>query len=116
MSEKYNCPNCGAPIGYSDKCEYCGTVLRWTPMISIEYIPKNLHVRQMAVATKISEQDEEVIREIGAARGGDWIIRELSKRLAEEIISEKAFKLTHSFDFRENAHILRMSTYMGVER
>lgn len=27
----YNCPNCAAPIGYSDKCEYCGTLLRWIP-------------------------------------------------------------------------------------
>lgn len=116
MKKDYNCPNCGAPIGYSDKCEYCGTLLRWTPMISIEYIPKNLHVRQMAVVTKISELDEELIREVGVARGGDWLIRELGKRLAEGIISEKAFKLDHSYDFRENASVLRMSTYVGVEK
>ena len=116
MSEKYNCPNCGAPIGYSDKCEYCGTRIRWTPIISIEYIPKNLHVRQMAVVTKISELDEELIREVGVARGGDRLIRELGERLAEGIISEKAFKLSHSYDFCENAHVLRMSTYVGVER
>ena len=31
MKRRYNCPNCGAPIGYSPKCEYCGTVFEWIP-------------------------------------------------------------------------------------
>ena len=26
MKEKTNCPNCGAPLDESGKCEYCGTV------------------------------------------------------------------------------------------
>ena len=25
MSNQLNCPNCGAPLGLSDRCEYCGT-------------------------------------------------------------------------------------------
>ena len=25
MAQQLNCPNCGAPLGISDKCEYCGT-------------------------------------------------------------------------------------------
>lgn len=33
MSENYNCPNCGAPIGYQDKCEYCGTRIEWRPYV-----------------------------------------------------------------------------------
>lgn len=37
----YNCPNCAAPIGYSDKCPYCGTVLRWMPFLSIDTIYLN---------------------------------------------------------------------------
>lgn len=32
MDRKYNCPNCGAPIGYSSICPYCGTTLFWLPM------------------------------------------------------------------------------------
>ena len=27
----YNCPNCGAPIGFTDKCEYCATRIEWRP-------------------------------------------------------------------------------------
>ena len=27
MSQKTNCPNCGAPIPANGRCEYCGTVL-----------------------------------------------------------------------------------------
>jgi len=25
LKDELNCPNCGAPLGLSDKCEYCGT-------------------------------------------------------------------------------------------
>lgn len=25
MAQQLNCPNCGAPLGLSDRCEYCGT-------------------------------------------------------------------------------------------
>ena len=25
MAQELNCPNCGAPLGLSDRCEYCGT-------------------------------------------------------------------------------------------
>ena len=32
MNKEYNCPNCGAPIGYSSKCQYCGTLLDWIPV------------------------------------------------------------------------------------
>lgn len=46
MKEMYNCPNCGAPIGYSPKCEYCGTVLRWLPFesktINLVVYPKDV--------------------------------------------------------------------------
>lgn len=29
----YNCPNCGAPIGFTEKCEYCGTRIEWRPYV-----------------------------------------------------------------------------------
>jgi hypothetical protein len=31
--EGYNCPNCGAPIGFTDKCDYCGTRIEWRPYV-----------------------------------------------------------------------------------
>ena len=39
MSENYNCPNCGAPIGYTEKCDYCGTRIEWRPYV-IHLAPK----------------------------------------------------------------------------
>ena len=27
-----NCPNCAAPIGYSEVCPYCGTAINWIPI------------------------------------------------------------------------------------
>lgn len=40
----YNCPNCGAPIGYSEICQYCGTRLSWVPFTSVkvEICPKTI--------------------------------------------------------------------------
>ena len=29
MNKLTNCPNCGAPLGHSSKCEYCGTVFHF---------------------------------------------------------------------------------------
>lgn len=37
--QRYNCPNCSAPIGISPVCEYCGTRLEWLPIIKFESIP-----------------------------------------------------------------------------
>lgn len=51
MSENYNCPNCGAPIGYTDKCEYCGTRIEWSPYV-IHLAPK-LHYHKVYDASVI---------------------------------------------------------------
>ena len=42
--KRYNCPNCGAPIGYSEICQYCGTRLNWIPFtgVKIEIAPKTI--------------------------------------------------------------------------
>jgi len=37
--QRYNCPNCSAPIGISPVCEYCGTRLEWLPIIKFESEP-----------------------------------------------------------------------------
>ncbi len=36
MKHMHNCPNCGAPYGLGDKCQYCGTYL-----LDISTIPIN---------------------------------------------------------------------------
>lgn len=37
--QRYNCPNCSAPIGVSPVCEYCGTRLEWLPIIKFDSEP-----------------------------------------------------------------------------
>lgn len=49
--KEYNCPNCGAPIGYGSKCEYCGTQLGWMP---IELSPVKIVVQQPRMKTYVS--------------------------------------------------------------
>jgi hypothetical protein len=49
--EGYNCPNCGAPIGYQDQCEYCGTRIEWRPCV-IHLAPK-LHYHKVYDASVI---------------------------------------------------------------
>lgn len=42
--KNYNCPNCGAPIGYTEICQYCGTRLNWIPFtaVKVEICPRKI--------------------------------------------------------------------------
>ena len=59
MAKKYNCPNCGAPIGYSEVCSYCGTRLNWVPFTSVkvEICPKKIVNLDAAVAVPFSAKE-----------------------------------------------------------
>ena len=61
MSERYNCPNCGAPIGYAPRCQYCGTLLNWIP-VTVEFIAQPMNVKKL-VARRIV--DKEDVRRLG---------------------------------------------------
>ena len=52
-NRQYNCPNCGAPIGYSETCQYCGTRLFWYPVTKIEFLPVNRKVEKLRAETVI---------------------------------------------------------------
>lgn len=56
MSEKYNCPNCGAPIGYSPHCQYCGTLLNWIPT-TVKYIAEPRDVKKLVGQHTVSRRD-----------------------------------------------------------
>lgn len=97
----YNCPNCAAPIGYSPKCEYCGTVLRWIPTCEIKtvYVNVNKIVAHVAVPSPILE-----------AKGAeDFVLARLKSQLAErlpEIWTVKAEKDLHRDETVYRAEIL----------
>ena len=106
MSEKYNCPNCGAPIGFGSICEYCGTVLHWIPSMYIEYIPKHLNVREACVATRVRNIDTYEL-------SGGEVVRHLADKLTDFIIQERAFDLIVTDDLYTDEKIIRMRTFIG---
>ena len=106
---KYNCPNCGAPIGVSSKCEYCGTVLKWVPLTTVEFVPANLHVRQAAVETRIPFDYVDHVSKTD-------VLRNLTQKLSEYIVENKAFDLYTYKDLQDLSCVVRMRTFVGVER
>lgn len=84
MSENYNCPNCGAPIGFTEKCEYCGTRIEWRPYV-IHLAPQlYYHKTHEASAVGTLPRDmakHEPMREMVRARLGEKIGEQIAKHL-----------------------------------
>ena len=108
MSKQYNCPNCGAPMGYAEKCEYCGTLLNWIPTMQIEYVPKNLNVREAKCCVRISKDQVDEI-------SFEDILKDLSQKLADFIVKQKAYRLSKTYDWIRDCQAYIMKTYIGVE-
>lgn len=89
--EVYNCPNCGAPIGYSKVCQYCGTRLRWKPEVTtIEYVPKIEGRHTISVRSSmpsIADNHPEVI---------GMVMKDMADEIAKDI--PKYWTFTESFD------------------
>ncbi len=64
MSDKYNCPNCGAPIGYTERCAYCGTVLNWIPTVHVVYETAVYTKRVLQAQACVPVEDVEHIGEV----------------------------------------------------
>lgn len=90
MSIIYNCPNCGAPIGYSEICPYCGTRLRWEPQVSVvEFKPIN--ERRHTIAARVDIPDSSSVSE-------DKIRKELERQLSE--LLHEYWTIYKDYDFR----------------
>ena len=76
----YNCPNCGAPIGYSPVCQYCGTRLDWLPFKEVDILihPKHINFITGEVSAFVGNEVPQEIRDRVAFRG-------LVERLAENV-------------------------------
>lgn len=88
MTESYNCPNCGAPIGYSPQCLYCGTLLKWIPTTAIIFKAESDNVKKLVCRIRY---DNGLLSYVGAEVGR----RHAEKELAEQM----AKKLTEVWDF-----------------
>lgn len=88
----YNCPNCGAPIGYSPVCQYCGTRLDWMPFKEVDILIKPKHINMITVEASAFVGDEvpPEIRDKVAFRG-------LVERLAENVA--KACRINRDDDW-----------------
>lgn len=79
---KYNCPNCGAPIGYSEFCSYCGTRLDWMPFTSVkvEICPKKIVTLKAVVEVPFSAKEY-----LDPVEYNRMVMRQLVDKLAEGI-------------------------------
>lgn len=76
---EYNCPNCGAPIGYAEICPYCKTRLNWTPTVEILYTPTRYSQSKIEARAKVYLED---LRN-GLKEG--TVLESLRRQLAEQI-------------------------------
>lgn len=76
--ESYNCPNCGAPIGYQDRCEYCGTRIEWRPY-EIHLAPRLCYCKTHCASAigKVEKRTDPLLMEIAK--------RELFERLSSQL-------------------------------
>lgn len=89
MSVPTNCPNCGAPLGRSSKCGYCGTVVEngaaFRPMEIVAIRP---NMRKLDLQAKVlldPHLDENVQFPIVAARLKADMVHKLAEQLAEAV-------------------------------
>ena len=102
----YNCPNCAAPIGYSPKCEYCGTVLHWIPACELKTVYVN--VRKLRADAVF---DNYVLR----MPGGEKIVFDsLKARLAERLPEVWKVEKFEDFNTRDEVRF-RATVLIGRE-
>jgi hypothetical protein len=76
--EKYNCPNCGAPIGYTERCPYCLTVLEWRPTV-IKFIPERFDEHKIEARLRV---DDYSLQEKGLM---NYITATLAEQISKEL-------------------------------
>ena len=106
---KYNCPNCGAPIGRDEICPYCGTKVQWVPVQTIEFVPINLGFRHVRAECAVHDYEMEWI-------SPGFLENRLVDQLAELIVKDKAYELSVVKDPFKGDSIYRLDTYIGVRK
>lgn len=97
--EIYNCPNCGAPVGYQNRCHYCGTYFKWR-VTTIEFVPAVFDECKIEAGASI---DDEYLKD-------ENIGNEIVKRLAMQFAKE----LPKYWDLREEHDPFRRKTFYSA--
>ena len=96
---KYNCPNCGAPIEFSEKCKYCGTNIGWMPyeLGTIKTIPfKAVPIKCQLSVNKYSDNYYHIPDEIIE----NQLKKEMSLKIADSVsIRQVDNFLMHRIDY-----------------
>lgn len=101
----YNCPNCAAPIGYSPKCEYCGTVLRWMPFEEMKIETVYVNTDKLVAQTAIDERDFEL------PHMREFALQKLKDMLAEKL--PEIWRVYEGDDWKRCEKILRAEILVG---
>lgn len=101
----YNCPNCAAPIGYSNKCEYCGTLLRWIPVDEMKIETVYVNTDKLVAQTNIDRRDWELPRMKGL------VLEKLKDMLAERL--PEIWRIYEADDWRRDEKIVRAEILVG---
>lgn len=104
----YNCPNCAAPIGYSNKCEYCGTLLRWIPFDEMKIETVYVNTDKLVAQTAIDRRDLEL------PRMKELVLQKLKDMLAERL--PEIWRIYEADDWRRDAKIFRAEVLVGRRR
>ena len=105
QNKRYNCPNCGAPIGYAEKCAYCGTLLNWIPTKEVRFVPEQMQrtILEARVAVDYGSL-------IGVGIKEEQIKDELKRQLAEAI--PEAWEVCTMEDYRQDSVVYRARLYV----
>ena len=94
IPETYKCPNCGAPIGYVKRCQYCGSVIEWIPTTGIKFIGLREDTVQLNAEVEL---DQYLVRTGVVTK--EMVIDTLKEELAKQIIP--FMTVYENFDIRE---------------
>ena len=89
-----NCPNCGAPLDYSDRCKYCGTVINRQDFVECRVIRpglRKLAVKGQCVINPYTDEEKT------APMIAEHLKRDMVYKLAEKLT--EAVKITISKDY-----------------
>lgn len=93
-----NCPNCGAPLGRSSKCEYCGSVAENNVAFRpIEYIAIRPGMRKVEIKAQVAldpflsdDMQEKFVTEA--------LRRDMTRKLAEGLMDAVKFTIRKDYN------------------
>lgn len=95
-----NCPNCGAPLGRSGKCEYCGTVVEnGAAFRPVEFIAVRPGMRKIQIKSMV-RLDPYLTLDNQTKIVADRLKRDMTYKLAEQLAEAVKYTIRTDYDPR----------------